>query len=63
MKEEITWRKSRRSSVQNACVELAVGTERTGVRDSKDPHGPALWFSARSASAFLDAVKDGRLDG
>ncbi|MFE4018863.1 DUF397 domain-containing protein [Streptomyces sp. NPDC059101] len=30
------------------------------VRDSKDPHGPALVFPAGGWSAFVDAVKDGR---
>lgn len=60
---QTTWRKSSHSGQTNECVELAIGTARTGVRDSKDPSGPALWFSARAAAAFLAAVKAGRLDG
>ncbi|WP_329572410.1 DUF397 domain-containing protein [Kitasatospora sp. NBC_01266] len=31
------------------------------VRDSKDPHGPALVFPAASFSAFLAQVKSGSL--
>ncbi|MET8540922.1 DUF397 domain-containing protein [Kitasatospora sp. NPDC004799] len=31
------------------------------VRDSKDPHGPALVFSSSSWSAFIDAVRTGDL--
>ncbi|MEU6078454.1 DUF397 domain-containing protein [Micromonospora sp. NPDC047074] len=27
-----------------------------GVRDSKDPHGPALTFTARAWSAFVGGV-------
>lgn len=59
---DTTWRKSSRSGETNDCVELAMGTARTGVRDSKDPNGPVLWFSARAARAFLGAVKAGQLN-
>jgi hypothetical protein len=52
-----TWRKSSRSSAQNACVELSVGTERTGIRDTKNRDGGTLIVSAASFSAFLAAVK------
>ncbi|MFD8592677.1 DUF397 domain-containing protein [Streptomyces sp. NPDC059637] len=31
------------------------------VRDSKDPQGPALRFSAEAWSAFVAEVKSGRL--
>jgi hypothetical protein len=29
------------------------------VRDSKDPHGPALVFAAEAWSAFTAAVREG----
>ncbi|MFF2079244.1 DUF397 domain-containing protein [Kitasatospora sp. NPDC058162] len=31
------------------------------VRDSKDPHGPALVFSATAWAAFVAAVREGEL--
>ncbi|MYT32111.1 MULTISPECIES: DUF397 domain-containing protein [unclassified Streptomyces] len=31
------------------------------VRDSKNPHGPALVFPAARWASFVDAVKDGRI--
>ncbi|MBY8886913.1 DUF397 domain-containing protein [Streptomyces sp. PTM05] len=57
-----------RSSYSNAnggqCVEFARTFASDGVipvRDSKDPHGPALTFSPAAWSAFTDAVKRGEL--
>ncbi|MFD8383197.1 DUF397 domain-containing protein [Streptomyces sp. NPDC059679] len=44
------------------CVEWAPGCASTGrlpVRDSKDPHGPALVFPAAAWSSFVSAVKGG----
>lgn len=43
-----------------ACVEIAPGFDGlVPVRDSKDPEGPALTFSANAWSVFLHAVRDG----
>ena len=41
------WRKSSYSSENptGSCVEVALGTESVGVRDSKNTDGPALAFS------------------
>lgn len=59
----VSWRKSRRSgSGGGHCVEVGFGAARTGVRDSKDQDGPALWFSAGAWFGFLGAVKRGELD-
>ncbi|WP_405091810.1 DUF397 domain-containing protein [Micromonospora sp. NBC_01392] len=47
------WRKSSRSG-QSECVEVAgnlVGV--VGVRDSKDPTGPVLTFTADAWRAFV----------
>lgn len=51
------WRKSSYSLNENACcVEVAPFPARIGVRDSKDPDGPVLLFSAAAWSGFLSAV-------
>lgn len=57
------WRKSSRSGSTSDCVEMARDTERAGVRDSKNPSGPRLAFSARTIDAFLTVIKDGQFDG
>ncbi|MFJ5613114.1 DUF397 domain-containing protein [Streptomyces sp. NPDC093221] len=58
------WRKSSYSggADPDSCVEVADNFPGTvPVRDSKDPHGPALTFPTASWSAFIDAVKSGQL--
>jgi hypothetical protein len=62
MSEQTMRRKSSRSSSANACVELAVGTTQTSVRDSKAPEVGRLTFKDASYKAILDAMKDGELD-
>jgi hypothetical protein len=58
-----TWRKSSYSNGSGgSCVEIAVlpttGNEHAiAVRDSKDPHGPALTFTARQWREFTAAIK------
>ncbi|MGP3947244.1 DUF397 domain-containing protein [Streptomyces sp. 7N604] len=47
------------------CVEWAPSFADSGVvpvRDSKDPHGPALVFPADDWKAFVDGVKGGEFD-
>jgi hypothetical protein len=55
------WRKSTRSGgVDGNCVEVADLTEGArAVRDSKNPTGPALMFTATEWSAFTAGVRDG----
>jgi hypothetical protein len=59
------WFKSSYSDNQGGnCVEAArigAGGGAMAVRDSKDPHGPALVFTADAWSAFTAAVRDGEL--
>jgi hypothetical protein len=59
------WRKSSRSGTGNQCVEVATNlTDRgvVGVRDSKDPQGPAFTLASEAFAAFLGRVKDGEFD-
>ncbi|MEH1102625.1 DUF397 domain-containing protein [Micromonospora sp. CPCC 205561] len=52
------WRKSTRSGGSGGnCVEVADNLPGVvGVRDSKDPYGPALAFTPRAWSAFVGGV-------
>ncbi|WP_327190438.1 DUF397 domain-containing protein [Streptomyces xinghaiensis] len=60
---DAAWRKSSYSSGNGGnCVEVAGGVTNTvPVRDSKNPHGPALAFEAAAWAAFVTGVKTGRL--
>ncbi len=61
MDQQPTWRKSTRSGAYNECVELAIGSESSAVRDSKlGESGPVLSFCAARFSSFLHAVKTDR---
>ncbi|WP_035798724.1 DUF397 domain-containing protein [Kitasatospora mediocidica] len=57
----VTWHKSSYSSDNGGnCVEVATGIPHlTPVRDSKDPHGPALLFPATAWAAFVSATAAG----
>ncbi|QVI25296.1 DUF397 domain-containing protein [Nocardia tengchongensis] len=48
------WFKSSRSPQANECVEVFLGHDRVGVRDTKDhARGPELWFTADQWDVFL----------
>ncbi|GAA3817493.1 DUF397 domain-containing protein [Sphaerisporangium flaviroseum] len=59
---EAAWVKSSYSGSSGGdCVEIAhLPGERIGVRDSKDPTGPTLVFSAGEWTDFSQGMKDGR---
>ncbi|NQE67571.1 hypothetical protein NG2371_02024 [Nocardia gamkensis] len=57
---EANWFKSSRSASGSQCVEVAwLGGGMIGVRDSKNPTGPALVFAPRVWDAFTTSVQDG----
>ncbi|MEU1982981.1 DUF397 domain-containing protein [Nocardia sp. NPDC019395] len=54
------WFKSSRSASGDDCVEVAhLEAGLVGVRDSKNPTGPALVFGPAEWGAFTDAVDRG----
>ena len=56
--ERWQWHKSSFSGA-NGCVEVAVVEGGAAVRDSKDPAGPVLRFTAPEWEAFLAGVRAG----
>jgi hypothetical protein len=64
----VAWRKSSYSnSSGGSCVEIAIlkgarDKHDIAVRDSKDPHGPALTFTAGQWRDFTTAIKARDLD-
>ncbi|MEU1522781.1 DUF397 domain-containing protein [Nocardia rhamnosiphila] len=57
------WFKSSRSQGGSDCVEAAhLDNGQVGVRDSKNPTGPALIFTPGEWDAFLAGAKDGEFD-
>ncbi|MFI0465969.1 DUF397 domain-containing protein [Saccharopolyspora sp. 5N102] len=59
----VVWRKSSYSGPNGGeCVEVGLGASVTGVRDSKDPSGPALLFGAGAWGGFLSSVKANRFE-
>jgi hypothetical protein len=59
----LTWRKSRVSNPRGDCVELArLDGGQVAVRNSRDPHGPALVYTPAEIAAFLAGAKAGEFD-
>ncbi|MBF6446339.1 MULTISPECIES: DUF397 domain-containing protein [Nocardia] len=56
------WFKSSRSTSTKDCVEVAFLDDGVGVRDSKNPTGPALIFTPSEWSAFTTSVEAGKFD-
>nr|WSX75805.1 DUF397 domain-containing protein [Streptomyces sp. NBC_00899] len=60
---DAAWVKSSYSNDSGgSCVEVAPVFHGIGVRDSKDPQGPALVIPSASWNAFIDCVRTGALD-
>jgi hypothetical protein len=56
---ELVWKKSTFSEGESECVEVAMAQGGVLVRDSKNPGGPALWFTRFEWIAFLYGVLAG----
>lgn len=56
------WRKSSRSGSATACVEVALSTRSTRIRDSKAPGRGDVAINAVRWRTFLSALKSGRYD-
>lgn len=55
--QESRWNKSSYSTNSVGCVEVALTSGATGVRDSKDPDGGTLVVSSQQWKSFVDSVK------
>ncbi|MGH8775377.1 MAG: DUF397 domain-containing protein [Jiangellaceae bacterium] len=58
------WQKSRLSNPSGNCVEMASlpGGAGVAVRNSRDPHGPALVYTSDEIVAFVQGAKNGDFD-
>jgi hypothetical protein len=57
------WRKATASGDNGQCVEVTTNLPNVvGVRDSKNPQGPALTFTPGEWRAFVSGVKCGEFD-
>ncbi|MEU6645120.1 DUF397 domain-containing protein [Saccharomonospora sp. NPDC046836] len=57
------WQKSFASEPNGgSCVEVNLGADKVGVRDTKLPDSPVFVFNTREWEAFLIAVKAGQFD-
>lgn len=57
------WRKSSFSNPSGACAEVAaLPGGIVAMRNSRDPGGPALIFTAAEAAAFAAGVRAGEFD-
>jgi hypothetical protein len=53
----LCWRKARASANDGACVEVASASGLVAVRDSKNPGGSRLYYSARSWCEFTARIR------
>jgi hypothetical protein len=61
-RQSLNWRKARRSMNNGNCTEVATIPGMVAVRDSKDPHGPVLFYPATAWASFLSAAGNGSFD-
>lgn len=56
------WIKSSKSHAAGQCVEQQEVPDGVMVRDSKNPDGPALFFTHAEYAAWLEGAKAGEFD-
>lgn len=61
-REDLNWRKARRSMNAGNCTEVAVADGIVAVRDSKDSDGLVLRYPVDSWRSFLAAARMGDFD-
>lgn len=59
---QLTWLKAKSSSANGQCVEVAAAVGKVAIRDSKDPYGPILVYTATEFRAFLEGARNGGFD-
>lgn len=61
--DELHWRKSRFSTAEGNCVEVAeLPGNDVAVRNSRFPNGPVLQYTQAEIAAFIAGVKAGEFD-
>ncbi len=61
-RESLVWLKAHGSTANGQCIEIASASRNIAIRDSKDPEGPILVYTAAEFRAFLDGARNGEFD-
>ncbi|MEU5610349.1 DUF397 domain-containing protein [Streptomyces sparsogenes] len=59
---EVWFKSSHSGGEGNECVQVAHLRARVGVRDSKAPDGPVLFFATDAWAAFVGGIGQGEFD-
>lgn len=59
---DASWIRSRHSTAEGNCVEVARIDGGIAMRNSRYPEGPALVYTPAELAAFLAGAKDGEFD-
>jgi hypothetical protein len=59
--DELKWRKAKRSKANGNCAEVASAAGAIIIRDSRNPQGPALYYSPDSWRSFIRETRETRM--